>query len=187
MREAVRAPDHEGAERVLGAQGSAWARTCGRACRLSAWPFDLSLPARRLAIARRRARRRRRGSAPRRQGRRRCRAPHEIGEVSLDPGPGELVRHAHLEHVALQRKCPGRREPRAEDHRREVVPDAIGDRGPEQGRCGGIVYGHSYARPRRRRVSIDAVRTGRGVRMLPVRTSHDRSRRQRKAARSGHS
>ena len=28
------------------------------------------------------------------------------------------------------------------------------------------VYGHSYARPRRRRVSIDAVRTGRGERML---------------------
>ena len=95
----------------------------------------------------------------------RGRLAHELGEVALDPGARELVGHADLEHVALQCERPRGREPGAEDHRREVVADAVGDRGPEEVRCGGI-YGHGNARPRRKRVSIDAVRTGRGERML---------------------
>ena len=46
--------------------------------------------------------------------------------------------HAHLEHVAVESEGARGGEPGAEYHRRQVVADAVGDRGPENVRWGGI-------------------------------------------------
>ena len=131
VREAVGAADHERAERVLRAQrlgGLGAARALGRLRpRGGRSRSDLRLGARPLVRvladeeAHRHARIGRDGGLA-----------HQLGEMALDPRAGELVGDADLEHVALERERAGRREPRTEDHRREVVADAVGDRGPQQ-------------------------------------------------------
>ena len=184
VREAVRAADHERAEGVLRAQRLDRARRAGRAVA----GFALAAAALRRGPRAARPRRRPRGSAPTRRGRRRVAAVRtSSAKWPFDPRARELVRHADLEHVAVQRERARGREPCTEDHRREVVADAVGDCGPEQVRGVEDVYGHGNARPRRKRVSYRTVRTGRGERMLAPRTPPDRRRRQRKPARCGHS
>jgi hypothetical protein len=134
--EAVRAADHERAERVLRAQrlGRLCAATAPRRSGLGRCALGLGdevALGHRLTVGDPEA------HGDGRVGRAGGLA-HQFGEVPLDPGACELVRHTDLQDVALQCERPGGREPRAENHRREVIPDAVGDRGPEEVRCGGI-------------------------------------------------
>ena len=161
VREAVGAADHERAEGVLRAQ------------RLGLLGAPAALPDSALAS-------RARLGAPPRPRRAGAGSPSATRKRTDTPGSAAVAArrtssakcpsiqervnsfgHADLEHVAVQRERPGGREPGAEDHRREVVADAVGDRGPEEVRCVGV-YGHGNARPRRKRVSIAPCGRGEG-------------------------